>query len=305
MAVFGDTLQQARAQKGVSLKEAEMATKISRHHLLALEEEQFHDLPPLIYQRGIVKNYATYLNLDPAKVLTMFAAARGVRPEEIPVMAPMQPLDMPNHWAPNFAIIAFLVVMGAVLFAWMYSAYFSPNQVASTPTEIIPTVTRVNSDTLFMPSPAIVPPTPTPTVRATLAPPPTPAATATTIAIVEPTSTVSAPAIQDPSVDSVAVQPTTSSSEGADVIEPTTEPAPTVDASGQLSLNFVALSDISSLSIVVDGSEAFNGALASGDSTGFIPGAKYEVAVNDPSSLQIQKENGESFSMGNKYFERP
>ena len=72
MAVFGDTLRQARAYKGVTLKEAEQATRINRHHLAALEDENFAVLPPLIYQRGIIRNYANYLELDPGKLLALF-----------------------------------------------------------------------------------------------------------------------------------------------------------------------------------------------------------------------------------------
>jgi peptidyl-prolyl cis-trans isomerase D len=48
--------------------------------------------------------------------------------------------EVPSHWAPNFAIIAFMVIMSAVIFAWMYSAYFAPpdnsaptGQAAETP----------------------------------------------------------------------------------------------------------------------------------------------------------------------------
>ena len=86
MGVFGDTLRQARAHKGVTLREAEVATRINRHWLLALEEEHFDQLPALIYQRGIVRNYATYLNLDPAKLLQMFSDARGDRPTDEPAV---------------------------------------------------------------------------------------------------------------------------------------------------------------------------------------------------------------------------
>ena len=64
MSMFGETLRQARAHKRVTVKEAEQATRISRLYLSALEEENFEALPPLIYQRGIVRNYATYLDLD-------------------------------------------------------------------------------------------------------------------------------------------------------------------------------------------------------------------------------------------------
>ena len=46
MGVFGDTLKQARVSKGVTLREAEQATRINRHHLSALEDEDFAVLRP-------------------------------------------------------------------------------------------------------------------------------------------------------------------------------------------------------------------------------------------------------------------
>ena len=115
MTVFGDTLRQARASKGLTLKEAEQATRINRHYLAALEEENFGVLPSLIYQRGIVRNYASYLELDPGKLLAMFEEASGAEGPNESVVA-VKPLDMPSHWAPNFAIIAFMVVMSAIVF---------------------------------------------------------------------------------------------------------------------------------------------------------------------------------------------
>src|SRR4051812_12200599 len=102
MAVFGDTLRQARAHLGVTLKEAEQKTRISRHHLLALEEEQFGDLPAMIYQRGIVRNYANYLRLDPNKLLNMFDEARGGDHDHEPLVAQNPIMEVPTHWVPNF-----------------------------------------------------------------------------------------------------------------------------------------------------------------------------------------------------------
>src|SRR5919112_3260795 len=100
MAGFGETLRQARAHKGVTLKEAEQATRINRHHLAALEEEDFGALPPLIYQRGIVRNYAVYLELDPSKLLGMFEEAQGMTSGGTTPggVAPVPPIDMPSHW---------------------------------------------------------------------------------------------------------------------------------------------------------------------------------------------------------------
>ncbi len=131
---FGQLLRQAREYKGVSLRDAERKTRIPRRHLSALENEEFHELPPLIYARGIVRNYAQYLGLDPVEALSRFEQCHGQRSGGFRVVPAVKTTEVPSHWAPNFAIIAFMVVMSAVIFAWMYSAYFAPPE-NGTPTE--------------------------------------------------------------------------------------------------------------------------------------------------------------------------
>jgi cytoskeletal protein RodZ len=145
MAGFGETLRQARAHKGVTLREAEQATRINRHHLAALEDENFSAMPPLIYQRGIVRNYAVYLELDASNMLAKFEEAHGnTSPTAQMSGASVPPIDMPSHWAPNFAIIAFAVVLSAIVFAWGYSIWVTPastdpettlSEVTTTPEE--------------------------------------------------------------------------------------------------------------------------------------------------------------------------
>ncbi|MDQ3541175.1 MAG: helix-turn-helix domain-containing protein, partial [Chloroflexota bacterium] len=171
MAGFGETLHQARAHLGVTLKEAEQATRINRHHLAALEEENFGALPPLIYQRGIIRNYAVFLQLDPGTLLAMFEEAHGPGPSHSArQVAAVPPIDMPNHWAPNFAIIAFAVVLSAIVFAWVYSAFVAQPEIDDTPTAIVPTATPFASD---IPLPTAPPTTPEPTAAPTEPPEPT------------------------------------------------------------------------------------------------------------------------------------
>lgn len=124
MAGFGETLRQARAHKNVTLREAEADTRINRHHLAALEDEEFEALPPPIYTRGIVRKYADYLGLDAGKVLDMHRELMGP-PEDLGPISP-SPTEMPRMWAPNFAIMAFGVVLTAIVFAWGYSIWLSP-----------------------------------------------------------------------------------------------------------------------------------------------------------------------------------
>src|SRR5918998_334230 len=124
MSGFGDALRHARANKGVTLTEAERAIRIPRKYLRALEDEDFLTLPEGVYSRGIVRNYAQYLNLDPDDAISYFEDLRGGISSGFKVVPAVKPLEMPSHWAPNFALIAFVVVISAVLFARVFSALF-------------------------------------------------------------------------------------------------------------------------------------------------------------------------------------
>lgn len=136
---FGRFLRQAREYKGVSLREVERKTRIPRRHLHALETEEFGLLPPLIYARGIVRNYAQYLGVDPRDALSRFEQSHGQRSGGFQVVPAVKTTEVPSHWAPNFAIIAFMVIMSAVIFAWMYSAYFAPPENGSTTEQAVET----------------------------------------------------------------------------------------------------------------------------------------------------------------------
>ncbi len=69
MASIGQKLEEARNRKGISIREAEEATKIRGHFLASFEKDVFDvDLPP-VYLNGFLKNYARFLGLDPEAVL--------------------------------------------------------------------------------------------------------------------------------------------------------------------------------------------------------------------------------------------
>jgi cytoskeleton protein RodZ len=280
MGVFGDTLRQARAYKGVTIKEAEQATRINRHHLAALEEENFSALPPLIYQRGIVRNYASYLDLDAGKLLAMFEEAHGFE-SSTDVVPAVKPLNMPNHFAPNFAIIAFMVVMSAIVFAWAYSAYFAAEQANPTVAALIPTVTPIPRDRVVLPTMTPVPSSPT-----TLALAPTTGAAASVVkatatAIARPTATavvITAPIVTDPPATDPPVieeQPT-----DAPVVEeqPVEEAAvPTTVQGDVISLSFAAGDTDITITVTADGVALYNGYLAAGQSTQAFTGQAFEV----------------------------
>lgn len=61
---IGPLLERARLNRGVSLEQAEQATRIRRDYLERLESDDHSTMPQSIYVRGFVKAYANYLDLD-------------------------------------------------------------------------------------------------------------------------------------------------------------------------------------------------------------------------------------------------
>ncbi|MCS7051628.1 MAG: helix-turn-helix domain-containing protein, partial [Thermomicrobium sp.] len=134
MGEFGELLRNARAYRGVSLHDAERATRISRRYLAALEQEAFEHLPPLTYARGIVRIYAQYLGLDPVAVLAKFEDAHGQRSLGFRVVPSARTVQEPlMHWAPNFAVIAFMLAISAIVFALVYTTYLAPRETVGPP----------------------------------------------------------------------------------------------------------------------------------------------------------------------------
>jgi cytoskeleton protein RodZ len=64
MGSFGEDLRMERMSRGIALEDITAVTKISQHHLLALEQERFRQLPGGILNKGIVRGYASAVGLD-------------------------------------------------------------------------------------------------------------------------------------------------------------------------------------------------------------------------------------------------
>jgi cytoskeleton protein RodZ len=289
MAGFGETLHQARAHMGVTLKEAEQATRINRHHLAALEEENFAALPPLIYQRGIVRNYAQYLQLDPGKLLLMFEEAQGGT-GQLPSarVAAVPPVNMPSHWAPNFAIIAFALVLSAIVFAWVYSAFVAQPDIELTPTVPVPTATPFEND-IPVPTqaPTQVPPTdePEPTDE--------PAAT-------QPAASSSRETSNQRGGDNVrsSDDDAAESSDTETAAEPTAEPTDEpVDTSNMTSIRITANADLY-LTVTADGEVVFDGNVAAGETTEYFTATTFEVYTSWGEMTIFSNNCGDEYQMG-------
>ena len=308
MSIFGETLRQARAHKGVTVKEAEQATRISRLYLNALEDEHFEALPALIYQRGIVRNYATYLDLDPNKLLAMFEEARGgvVEPEVAPSSPP---LNMPPHWAPNFAIIAFILVLGMIVFAWFYSAFLAPGDPEPSATAPVQTVTPLPTNVASQSQVRnLLPPSPTPTATPTLEPSPT----TEPATISEPTQIPAASSEPSPTptggalatrrgAGAAASEEGSTSDVGGD--QPTKEAttAPETEEESPtgpvVTVQFTPSVDVV-LTVIGDGVVLWDGPIAAGSTAGPFTASLFEVYTSDVNDTWVTNlDTGDTFIM--------
>jgi cytoskeletal protein RodZ len=64
MGSFGEDLRTERISRGIALEQISAVTKISRHLLVALEQEKFGSLPGGILSKGIVRGYTGALGLN-------------------------------------------------------------------------------------------------------------------------------------------------------------------------------------------------------------------------------------------------
>ena len=66
---IGPLLRERREAMGVTLAEAEVATRIRQKYLAALEADEWDLLPGEVVGRGFLRNYSTYLGLEPTEMI--------------------------------------------------------------------------------------------------------------------------------------------------------------------------------------------------------------------------------------------
>jgi len=69
---FGQLFSNARKKQGINLQKAEIDTKIRMKFIVALEKDDFKNMPPDVYNVGFIKRYCQYLGLNPLKILDKY-----------------------------------------------------------------------------------------------------------------------------------------------------------------------------------------------------------------------------------------
>lgn len=126
LSELGAFLQRHRLERGMSLEELEDVTRIRHVYLEAIERGDWAVLPPGVYVRGLLKNYARAVGVSQASVLRMYIKER---PNEAKLPEP-QLISQPLLNEPRFSIEALLAIailgVATVLIAWMAQSYILP-----------------------------------------------------------------------------------------------------------------------------------------------------------------------------------
>lgn len=72
MKAFGDRLKQAREAKSVSIRAVANTTRISERYLEALERSDLEALPGGVFDKGYIKAYAQFLDIDAKPLLESY-----------------------------------------------------------------------------------------------------------------------------------------------------------------------------------------------------------------------------------------
>lgn len=164
MDELGTLLRAAREKKGVSLAEAEEATRIRQRYLEALEQGQYGGLPSRVYVEGFLRAYASYLGLDAQEAVNMYRRQIQEREEaKAPIQESVRPLTTPGRITGVHLLLGLVLVALGVLLSLIYGPYIGLPAASLYPTAT-PIVTPVAAET----------PSPTPTPLPTFTPTPTP-----------------------------------------------------------------------------------------------------------------------------------
>jgi transcriptional regulator with XRE-family HTH domain len=107
---LGETLRRARQARGITIEDAERATRIPRRYLEALEQENFSILPAPVYARGFLRSYSGLLGLDPADLLPFFPVGHVGEPK----LEPLPEVKQPRTWSMS-GIVAVAAVGALIL----------------------------------------------------------------------------------------------------------------------------------------------------------------------------------------------
>ncbi len=260
LSEIGNELKKQRNRLSLSTASIEEITHIPLHYVIALEEGRFDELPSSVQCKGMLNNYAGFLDLDTEAILLKYAEALQIKRQEALLLTESKqkkrsikvpnPGGMPKQGLPTarslFSLDIFVVIILVVItFAsliWGASAIVSyqvdPRATKTAQAQIDALIHAATAEAGLTPTISIEPPT-----------------TETAVAVLpvdRPTLTFAAPA-----------------------------------ASGSPVSVFFVANQSAYMQVIVDGKVAFNGRLITGNPYLFEGKARVELICGNAAAIQV------------------
>jgi len=126
----GKVLKKERETRNISLEKICSFTKIKEYHLEAIEEERYELLPPPLYVKGYLKNYARYLALDEKDILLLYD---NYLKSLIPPGPPELPLEAPPPQKRVRPLLLSSLIIATLLFTSLFIAYLIHGPIEEKP----------------------------------------------------------------------------------------------------------------------------------------------------------------------------
>jgi len=134
MSALGERLRTAREERELSLQQVAEATRISLSYLEALEKESFDAFTSDLHARGFLRNYASFLDLDPEGMTELYDQALGnIQVKKTTTTPSLSGTRNTRRLTLGTDALLGLVILSLLTLA-VYSVYLRQNHTEPTPT---------------------------------------------------------------------------------------------------------------------------------------------------------------------------
>ncbi|MCG8456089.1 MAG: DUF4115 domain-containing protein [Holophagales bacterium] len=112
---FGPWLRSQRELREIELREISESSKISLRYLEAMENGDFHLLPAPVFTKGFLRQYASYVGLDPEEVVSFYLAARQALDDEAEDHSQLEVSAPPRSGPQAWHFVLFAAILAAVI----------------------------------------------------------------------------------------------------------------------------------------------------------------------------------------------
>jgi cytoskeleton protein RodZ len=112
---LGELLRVEREKKGLSYERVSQITRLRKHFIIAIENEDWDSLPPSVFIRGFIRSYAKALGLKEQEVLNLYQ-----RDSSMPPLSPRQFIEPKKLRIGYFlTLILFLGILAFMAYRWI------------------------------------------------------------------------------------------------------------------------------------------------------------------------------------------